>query len=162
MIPKASIMLSCTPSLRVLRDKLLGINDSPHRIALGAGLGLFLGVFPGTGPIAALVTAFVFRANKAAALAGALAVNTWINVVTFPLALAIGALIWGADPAIIKQEWAAATDPMVWRTFLSFLFHRAMLALGAGYALIGTALGGTGYIVVFALVRRIRKRHECQ
>ena len=48
-----------------IRDKLLGINDSPHRIALGIGLGLFLGVLPGTGVIAALAVAFIDETHDA-------------------------------------------------------------------------------------------------
>ena len=150
--------MNLPPSLRHFRDKLLGINDSTQRIALGAGLGLFLGVFPGTGPIAALVTAFIFRVNKAASLAGALAVNTWINVVSFPLAIAIGALATNTDPADISREWSLATDPFIWQRFLSFLFHQAILSLLAGYTLIGLMLGGAGYAATFAVITQIRRK----
>jgi uncharacterized protein (DUF2062 family) len=147
-----------SPSLRNLRDKLLGINDSAHRIAWGAAIGLFLGVFPGTGVLAALVMAFILRANKAAALAGALTVNTWINVVTFPIALAIGAYASGSDPAVITKEWSLATDPFIWQRFLSFLLHRAILSLLAGYTVIGLALGSVGYAATFIVITRIRRK----
>jgi uncharacterized protein (DUF2062 family) len=147
-------------SLRQLRDKLLGINDSTHRIALGVGIGLFLGVFPGTGPIAALVTAFIFRVNKAAALAGALAVNTWINIVTFPLAIAIGAFASGANPAGITREWSHATDPFIGKTFIAFLFHRAILAILAGYVIIGCVLAGIGYAVTFVIISSVRRGRD--
>jgi uncharacterized protein (DUF2062 family) len=148
------------PLLRQLRDKLLGINDTTNRIALGAGLGLFLGVFPGTGPIAAIVMAFIFRVNKAASLAGALAVNTWINVVTFPLALAIGAFVSGADPAGIGREWSHATNPFILKTFVAFLFHRAILTVLAGYVIIGCVLAGIGYAATFAIISKARRRHD--
>jgi uncharacterized protein (DUF2062 family) len=146
-------------TLARLRDTLLGINDSAHRVALGMGLGLFLGVLPGTGPIAAIVCAFVIRANRAAALAGALVVNTWINVLTFPLAIAIGAFLFRIEPAGIVREWSAATRPFVWKTFLSFLLHDAVLALVTGYMVIGLALAGIGYAVTYAIVKKARGKH---
>jgi uncharacterized protein (DUF2062 family) len=148
------------PSLSQLRDKLLGINDSTQKIALGVGIGLFLGVFPGTGPIAALVAAFIFRVNKAASLAGALAVNTWINVVTFPLAIAIGAFAFGTDPAGIGREWSHATSPFIWKTFIAFLFHRAILSILVGYVIIGCVLAGIGYAVTFVIISRVRRHHD--
>jgi uncharacterized protein (DUF2062 family) len=146
-------------TLARLRDTMLGINDSAHRIALGMGLGLLLGVLPGTGAIAAVVCAFVIRANKAAALAGALVVNTWINVVTFPLAIAIGAFLFRIEPAGIVREWSAATRPFVWKSFLNFLLHDAVLALITGYAVIGLALAGAGYAATYALVKKAREKH---
>jgi uncharacterized protein (DUF2062 family) len=155
-----SLLMPLPTTLLQLRDKLLGINDSTQRIALGAGLGLFLGVFPGTGPIAAIVMAFIFRVNKAASLAGALAVNTWINVVTFPLAIALGAFATGADPADIGREWSHATNPFIWKTFVAFLFHRGILTVVAGYVVIGCALAGIGYAVTFAIISRVRRSRD--
>jgi uncharacterized protein (DUF2062 family) len=148
------------PALLQLRDKLLGINDSTHKIALGAGLGLFLGVFPGTGPIAAIVMAFFLRVNKAASLAAALAVNTWINIVTFPLAIAIGAFASGAKPADLSRAWSHATDPFIWKTFIAFLFQRAILTILLGYVIIGCVLAVIGYAVIFAIISRARRGRD--
>ena len=64
-------------------DKLFKINDSAEKIALGVGLEVFSGLMPGTGPTAALFLAFIFRANRAAALLGSMLTNTWLSVVTF-------------------------------------------------------------------------------
>jgi uncharacterized protein (DUF2062 family) len=147
------------PATTKFRDKLLGINDSTHRIALGAGLGLFLGVFPGTGAIAAVVCAFVIRANKASALAGALLVNTWINVVSFPAAIAIGAFIFRIDPATMSREWSAATHPFIWKHVFTFLLHDAILAIVSGYVIIGLALGGIGYAATYSIVKKARIKH---
>jgi uncharacterized protein (DUF2062 family) len=140
-----------------LRDNLLGINDSPHRIALGAGLGLFLGVFPGTGAIAAIVGAFILRANKAAALAGALLVNTWINVVTFPLALAVGAFLLRVDPKTIAADWSRLTEHFTWHALAGLLFRDTILVLLVGYVLMGLLLGIAGYVLTYTLIRKVRK-----
>ena len=84
-------------SFKSIYDKLVGIKDSPQKIALGFGLGVFCGILPGTGPMASVVLAFVFRVNKVAALAGSLLTNTWLSLVTFVLAVKIGSMVTGAD-----------------------------------------------------------------
>ncbi|MBU1727661.1 MAG: DUF2062 domain-containing protein, partial [Candidatus Omnitrophica bacterium] len=83
---------------RFLYLKLFRINDSPQKIALGLGLGVFLGILPGTGPIASLSLAFVFRINRASALLGSLLTNTWLSFVTFILAIKIGSFM-------LKLNW---------------------------------------------------------
>jgi uncharacterized protein (DUF2062 family) len=140
-----------------LKAKLLGIHDSAHRIALGAGLGLFLGVLPGTGPIAAVVGAFLLRANKVAALAGALLVNTWINVVTFPLALALGSFLFGIEPKALAKDWLALTRHFTWHGFVEIGLRDTAVALFLGYTLIGLLLGAFGYAICYLVVVRARK-----
>ena len=54
--------------LRFVYAKLFSINDTPNKISLGLGLGVFAGILPGTGPIAAVFLALVFRANRASGL----------------------------------------------------------------------------------------------
>ena len=83
--------------LKAIYDKLSKIDDSPQKIALGFGLGVFCGILPGTGPVAAVALAFVFRVNKIAAFAGGLLTNTWLSVVTFILAVRLGSAVSGAD-----------------------------------------------------------------
>ncbi|MDD5109551.1 MAG: DUF2062 domain-containing protein, partial [Candidatus Omnitrophica bacterium] len=56
--------------LNFLFSKLFKINDTAGKIALGVGLGVFSGLMPATGPLAALFLAFIFKANRAAALLG--------------------------------------------------------------------------------------------
>ena len=106
-------------SLKRIRDNLLGINDSPNKIALGFGLGLFLGVLPGTGVIAAVVCSVALRVNKAASLAGALLVNTWINFVAFPLALIVGGFVFRIDPLLLKTKWLALLADFTWTHYLT-------------------------------------------
>lgn len=51
---------SIRESFRSIYLKLFQINDTPQRIALGVGLGVFTGIIPGAGPIAALFLAMLF------------------------------------------------------------------------------------------------------
>lgn len=62
--------------------KILGLNDSPQAIALGVGIGMFIAFTP-TAPlqmILAISFAWMFRANKTAAV-----IPTWVtNPITNP------------------------------------------------------------------------------
>lgn len=136
-----------------IRDNLLGLNDSPNKIALGFGLGLFLGVLPGTGAIAAVVCSVALRVNKAASLAGALLVNTWINIVAFPLALIVGGFIFRIDPLLLQVKWLALLDNYTWNALLDTLILYAALAVFIGYLVLGVAMGIAGYVIcLFAVV----------
>lgn len=67
--------------LRFLEYKILHIEDSPHKIALGLALGMFIAWTPlmGLHIFIALVLSMLLRANKFAAL-----VSIWVsNVFTF-------------------------------------------------------------------------------
>ncbi|MDI6606430.1 MAG: DUF2062 domain-containing protein, partial [Candidatus Omnitrophota bacterium] len=75
---------------RLFYLKVFRINDSPRKVALGMGLGVFSGILPGTGPIAAVCLAFIFRANRAAALLGSLITNTWLSFFIFLVAIKTG------------------------------------------------------------------------
>ena len=68
------------PTKQFLRN-LAGLEDSPHKIALGLALGIFIGFLPimGIQMAAVLPFAILFRGNKTAAIGG-----VWIsNPLTF-------------------------------------------------------------------------------
>jgi uncharacterized protein len=70
------------PILRFLEYRILHIDDSPHKIALGLAVGLFIAWTPLLGIHLLLVIAFtvLLRANKFAAL-----VSVWVsNIFTIP------------------------------------------------------------------------------
>jgi uncharacterized protein (DUF2062 family) len=141
---------------RPVFKKLLGLEDTPNRIALGFGLGLFLGVLPGTGAIAAVVSAAFLRINKPASLAGALLVNTWINVVAFPAALVIGAFCFGINVATLKDQWAALFAHFSWQTLLSGIILKSILAVFVGYGAIGIIMALAGYFLALYAVKAFR------
>ncbi len=65
--------------------RLLRMDDPPERIARGAAIGVLCGVLPtfGAGGVIALAVAFVFRANKVAAVLGSLIMNPIQNPTGF-------------------------------------------------------------------------------
>jgi uncharacterized protein (DUF2062 family) len=97
------------------------------------GLGVFTGILPGTGPLAALFLAFIFRANRASALLGSIATNTWFSFFTLVLAFKIGFVL--IKPASLKTT--------ILRTILPPL---------AGYLVIALCAGLLTYLITLILV----------
>lgn len=123
---------------KTLYDKLFHINDSPQKVALGFGLGIFLGVLPGTGPIAALTLAVLLKANKASALIGSLLVNTWINIVTLILAVKIGSTLLGLN-------WE--------KVYHDLSMKNIAIPIFLGYFIISFILGLAGYLIVLVVLK---------
>lgn len=119
--------------IRKLYAELFLINDSAQKIALGVGLGVFTGILPGTGPLAALFLAFIFKANRASALLGSIATNTWFSLFTFILAFKIGS-------AIIKPA------------FFKTVILKTILPLAAGYLVIALCAGLLTYLITLILI----------
>jgi uncharacterized protein (DUF2062 family) len=138
--------------LKKLWHKLVGIKDSPHKIAAGFGLGVFLGVLPGTGPIASVAIAAILRINKVSALLGCLLFNTWINIVTFTLAAQIGSLTIGLDWRKVYSEWIMLFKNFSFKVFFGHILAKSFVALAIGYLIIGAVLGLLGYILVLAII----------
>ncbi|MFA5060009.1 MAG: DUF2062 domain-containing protein [Candidatus Omnitrophota bacterium] len=127
--------------LRIICHKLFEINDTPHRKALGLGLGVFLGIFPGAGPIAALTAAFVFRANRAAALLGSILTNTWLSVAVFASAVKMGSFLNKQDAQFITSEWNKLLGDFSWDKLTQKPFLDAAFAVFLGFFLISFTLG---------------------
>ncbi len=134
-----------------LYTKLFRINDTPQRIALGFGLGVFLGNFPGTGPVAALFLAWVLRLNRASALLGALLTNTWISFITFILSIRIGSLIMRTGWQDILQSWLRFLKNFHWIDLLKLSALKIIFPVIVGYLIVSLFLGFIAYLIVFAI-----------
>jgi len=134
--------------------KLFKINDSAQKIALGVGLGVFSGIIPGTGPAASLFLAFVFRANRAAALLGSILTNTWLSVVTFILAVKIGSIVFSRHWQEVYQKAQGLIRGFHWASFLKLSLLDVVLPVIAGYLIIGLILGLASYLVSLLIIRK--------
>ena len=147
--------------LRLIYLKLFRIHDTPQRIAVGLGAGVFLGIIPGTGPLVALFAAFLFRLNRAAALLGSLLTNTWLSFLTFVLSIKIGSAIMGLDWQIVYQNLLETTREFQWTELFKQSFLKVGFPLLVGYCIIGFCLGFVAYILALAVLKyrlKIRKR----
>jgi hypothetical protein len=134
--------------------KLFKINDSAQKIALGVGLGVFSGLIPGTGPAAALFLAFIFRANRAAALLGSILTNTWLSLVTFIFAVKVGSVVLSRHWQEVYQKAQGLIRDFHWGNFLKLSFLDVVLPVIIGYLIIGLFLGLVSYLVVLLIARK--------
>lgn len=135
-------------------EKLFKINDSPHRIALGFGLGVFAGIFPGAGAVASLFLAFIFKANRAAALAGSLLTNTWLSLVTFVLAIKAGSVILNLDWQNVYQKYNLLRGDFSWQKLFKYSFLEIVFPVVTGYIIIGLISGLFSYFLALLIIRR--------
>lgn len=138
--------------------KLFKINDTQQKVAIGFGLGVFAGILPGTGPLAALSLAFIFRANRAAALLGSLITNTWLSFVTFVLAIKAGSIIFNISWEKLQNDWAVATSHWHWQDLFSVSILEIIMPVMVGYLIISLCLGIISYVAVLII---IKKRKRC-
>jgi uncharacterized protein (DUF2062 family) len=142
-----------------LYEKFIKINDTPQRVAFGFGIGVFTGIFPGAGPLAALFLAFVFRANRASALAASLLSNTWLSFVTFILAIKTGSAIFNISWQSLKDDWVSALAHWHWQNLFSASIIKIFLPVICGYLVVSLFLGIISYAVVLAVLKiRLRKK----
>lgn len=148
--------------LKLIYIKLFRINDSPQKIALGFGLGIFLGILPGTGPVASLFFAFLLRLNRASSLLGSLLVNTWINIITFLLAIKIGSVIMGLNWQQVYNESLLVVRNFQFANLFKLPILKIILPLLIGYLVIAACLGVFAYIIVFIILSRIKRKKKQQ
>lgn len=137
---------------KVLYEKLFVINDSPQRIAIGLGLGVFTGVIPGTGPIAALFLAVIFKVNRASALIGSALTNTWLSIPVFLLAIKAGAMITGIRFEDLDNQWHLFLKSFHWAHLLQTSIYKIIFPILAGYFCVALCIGAIAYVVAFLVV----------
>ncbi len=137
----------------LLYRKLVKINDTPQRIALGLGLGVTLGIIPGTGPLAALFLAFILKVNRASALLGSLLTNTWLSFVTFALAIKSGSLVLGLTLEEVYQDWNSFLIDFHWVELFKVSILKLILPVLRGYIIVGFCLGFAVYLITLIILK---------
>lgn len=151
-------MNKLTAFFKLLYEKLFKINDTPQKVALGMGIGVFSGILPGTGPIAALFLSVLFRVNKASALIGCLATNAWISFVTFVLAIKIGSLFTGVNWQDLKDAWLDIIRNFYWQELFKTSILKILIPVAIGYAVIGMISGVISYLITLLILVRMKNR----
>lgn len=158
---------------RRLRDffvnRVLGVHDTPHRIALGVGIGLFITWLPVIGFQMLLIVAFsiLLRANKVVGVPFAWITNPatlWIYIPNYFL----GCWLLGSsyEPGVLWEGLMCAFGPSerdLWGRFqgICSALEAVAVPLFVGSAIIGGILGLIAYFIIRRAVIRYRHfRHE--
>ncbi|MFA6217033.1 MAG: DUF2062 domain-containing protein [Candidatus Omnitrophota bacterium] len=140
--------------LKLIYLKIFRINDTPQKIALGFGLGVFTGIMPGIGPLAALTLAIIFRVNRASALLGSFLSNTWLSLITFLLSIKIGSFLIGVPWQEIQQQWIEILKYFHWQNLLQLTALKIILPVLIGYISIAFILALMVYCAILLILSR--------
>lgn len=150
---KTSLFARLIKFKNLLYEKLFKINDTPQKVALGFGLGVFSGIFPGTGPLAALFLALVFKVNRASALIASFLTNTWLSFVTFILAIKIGSAIFRVSWQGLRSDWLQFIHNFTWNKLFSLSILKIVLPVATGYLIVALILGALSYALVLLVLK---------
>jgi len=146
--------------LRFIYLKLFRINDTPARIALGLGLGVFLGILPGTGPLAALFLAFILPVNRASALLGSLITNTWLSLLTFIFAVKAGSYIMGLKWQEVYTEWVLFLKHFRLPDLFKITALKVILPVILGYILVALLIGIVVYLITLVILKNTKHENK--
>lgn len=140
--------------------KFFLIDDSPHKVAAGAAIGIFWGIMPGEGVATTLVTATIFRFNRLSATAGVLAVNMWMTIVSLPLAAICGGFLFKVDPEILISNFKSTYDLGIKYFFTETIFSHLLLPLIAGFFIVSIAISLVFYFLLYFLLKYKKVRFK--
>lgn len=136
---------------------LIHMNDTPHRIALAFGVGVFIAFSPTIGihTVMALGIAFAFRLSRAAILIGAYLNNPWTLVPMYMGGTLLGCALLGVPSAGLSAiEWHLHG----WAFYQSLLRHLKpyLWPYVIGNTLLGVLGGAAGYLALRRILERRR------
>lgn len=143
---------------KIIYEKLIKADDTPHRVALGFAIGIFYGLFPFVGVIFTVVTAFVFRANKVSALIGCFVTNTWISAILIIPSIKIGAKIFGLDWRIVWQDMLKYLKMSDVNDIFKALSADVVLPSVVGFFIIAFVISLAGYFISLYFIIRHRNK----
>ncbi|MBX3270968.1 MAG: DUF2062 domain-containing protein [Sandaracinaceae bacterium] len=157
---------------RVVVDKILGLHDTPHRIAWGVFLGFVVAFTPTIGfqMMIFVAVAALLRANKVSGLPIVWVTNPFTAVPLYLLCWRVGAFVLGTDAdaergqRIIERlmgaetgwEWGRLFEGDFWRE-VGATFWALGAELWLGGFVVGAALGAMAYPLTLWGVRAYRR-----
>jgi uncharacterized protein (DUF2062 family) len=138
--------------------KLIRINDSAIKIALGFGLGVFVGIMPGIGPVAALLLAFLLRVNRASAFLGSVLFNTWVGALALLPAIKIGSAVMGFNYSEVYEGVNSLIKSFAWKKLFEASVYGVLIPLGVGYTIIASVLAVVASVIVYVIARQIKRK----
>jgi uncharacterized protein (DUF2062 family) len=147
--------------LRRLAQILLHVEDTPTRVALAFGLGVFIAFFPifGVHTAMAIGLAFAFRLNRAAILAGTFTNNPWTIAPMYTTGTLLGCSLLGVSPASLGE--------VDWHLHGRAFYESLIAGLGplvmpyvVGNVVLGLVAGALAFAVLRVVIPRTRARSQ--
>jgi uncharacterized protein (DUF2062 family) len=151
------------PRLRRAFQVLFQVEDTPHRIALAFGLGVFIAFSPllGIHTGMALALAFLLRLSRVAILAGAWTNNPWTLAPMFTAGTALGCGLLGVSADSLEAvDWG-----LHGREFYGALWEGLrplVLPFVVGNTVLGVVAGALAYVLLRSLLERRRTLAEAR
>jgi uncharacterized protein len=146
--------------LRTWARDLAGIDDPPHKIAMGLALGIFIGFLPIMGIQMAVVLPFalLFRGNKMSAMAGVWISNPITIVPLYYFIYAVG-LLFTPYHHLAWADFVAVFSGITATKFLN-LGGQIVVPMFVGGAIVGLVAAIPTYFVTRRMVNSHRARRE--
>jgi uncharacterized protein (DUF2062 family) len=145
--------------LRRAFQVLFHVEDSPHRIALSFGLGVFIAFSPllGLHTLMALGIALAFRLSKAAIIVGIYVNNPWTIAPMYMAGTVLGCFLLGVSTDDLAT---IAFDEHGWAFYRSLAaqLRPYLWPFVVGNTLLGMLFGLLAYIALRRVLERQRKR----
>jgi uncharacterized protein (DUF2062 family) len=138
-------------------EAVLHLKDSPHRIALAFGLGVFIAFSPllGIHTGLALGVAFLFRLSRVAILAGAWTNNPWTLAPMYMGGTAVGCALLGVSAESLEAvDWS-----LKGRAFYEALWE-GLRPLVLPFVIGNTVLGVVAGVFAYLLLRSLLERRQ--
>ena len=143
--------------LRQMLHFLLHLEDTPNRVALAFGIGLFIAFFPllGIHTGLALGIAIIFRLSRVAILAGAWVNNPWTLAPMYTAGTLVGCGLLGVSPeGLADVDWSLhgrAFYEALWEGLRPFV-----VPFVVGNLVLGVLGGLIAYVVLRVILERRR------
>ncbi len=155
---------------RLLGQRVLHTDDTPHAIALGAGLATLVAFLPLVGfqTVIAISLAALFRANKAICVPIVWITNPFTIIPVYGACFGLGRFALAssatADEVVVlnrlqRQHETGLLEPSLWSEWLDRLANFSV-ELWAGCAIVGTVGGVAAYFLVRRGVVAYRERRR--
>ncbi|MGA2775299.1 MAG: DUF2062 domain-containing protein [Candidatus Omnitrophota bacterium] len=142
--------------LKFIYIKLVRINDSPQKVALGFALGVFAGVMPVISLREAFFLALLFRVNWPSALLSCILTDNWTTILTFLLAIKTGSYIMGVDWHSIYATSQQLLKHFHWSYLLKLSILKILIPVTVGYIVISLFFAFLSYLFALIVVTRIK------
>lgn len=136
---------------------LLGIDDTPHRVALSFAIGVFLAFFPvyGSHTALALLITYWCRVSRAPALLGIWVNNPWTIVPMYMGGTLLGCVILGESASELSSlDWHQAVHSFdgLWESLRPYLWPFLV-----GNTVLGVFAGVISYVALRSFLERRRR-----